>query len=224
MLTVKELCGACPNLSPYTVRQAVKQTEKGVISRIFPSYARIIEGKKVKITPPHEKTGKPKNRPTNKRLQVPLLTEVYTVLNVQPETIQTVPSHSRKSATQYRAEVMAAKIRHKAGEYAIKQLTAPLGISAPTLRAYCKRTNIEVTPRYDKKPIMTVDDIQALPADNKELAEWRQEGKFKGAVWLETLDGKYKFIPTQEGAARAGNNGRAFRLVKQLANHYKAAA
>jgi hypothetical protein len=62
------------------------------------------------------------------------LTEVYTVLNVQPETIQTVPSHSRESATQYRAEVMAAKIRHKAGEYAIKQLTAPMGISAPTLR------------------------------------------------------------------------------------------
>jgi predicted site-specific integrase-resolvase len=119
---------------------------------------------------------------------------------------------------------MAAKIRHKAGEYAIKQLTAPMGISAPTLRAYCKRTNIEVTARYEKKPIMTADDIQALPVNNKELAEWRQEGKFKGAVWLETLDGKCKFIPTQEGAARAGNNGRAFRMVKQLANHYKAGA
>jgi hypothetical protein len=68
----------------------------------------------------------------------------------------------------------------------------------------------------------TAEEIQALPADGRELAEWRREGKFKGAVWLETLDGKKKFVPTQEGAARAGQNGRAFRIVKQLANHYKA--
>jgi hypothetical protein len=226
VLTVKELCGACPNLSPYTVRQAVKQTEAAFISRIFPPYARSTKGKEVKINTIHEtsKANKPKGRPTNKRLQVPFLTEVYTALNVQPETIRTVPSHSRDNAAQYRAEVMAEKIRHKAGEYTIKQLTKPLGISAPTLRAYCKRANIEVTPRYDIKPMKTADDIQALPADNKELAEWRREGKFKGAVWLETLDGKYKFAPTQEGAARAGNNGHAFRMVKQLANHYKARA
>ena len=117
---------------------------------------------------------------------------------------------------------MAAKIRHNAGEYAIKQLSAPIGISAPTVRAYCKRTNIEVTPIFNKKPIITADDIQALPSDKNELAEWRRAGKFKGAVWLETLNGKYKFVPTQEGAARAGHNGRAFRLVKRLANHYKA--
>jgi len=215
VLTVKELQAACPNLSPYTVRKAIQQTEeKGIILKIFPSYARSIEGKKTKIN---------KGRPAKKGLQVPDLQRLYTALNVQPETWQTnLPAYSRKNKAQYCAEVMASKIRHKAGEYAIKQLTKPMGISAPTLRTYCKRANIEVTPRFDMKPIKTADDIHALPANNKELAEWRQEGKFKGAVWLETLDGKYKFAPTQEGAERAGRNGRAFRLVKRLANHYKA--
>ncbi|MDP1547399.1 MAG: hypothetical protein Q8L87_15420 [Anaerolineales bacterium] len=224
VLTVKELQAACQNLSPYAIRQAMKQAEgKGknaaFLSKVFPSYARSIEGKK--HDKKYNKPGKPKGRPA-KRFQVPDLQMLYAALNVQPETIQTIPSPSRKNAAQYRAEVMAAKIRHKAGEYAIVQLAKPLGITAPTLRAYCKRANIEVTPRYDKKPIITADDIQALPVDVQELVEWRREGKFKGAVWLETLDGKHKFTPTQEGAARAGQNGRAFRLVKQLANHYKA--
>lgn len=227
VLTVKELQAACPNLSPSAIRQAMKQAEgkskkAAFLREIFPSYATSIEGKKTLKNTAKRKTGKPKGRPA-KRLQVPDLQRLYAALNVQPETWQTdLPAYSRKNAAQYRAEVMAAKVRHKAGEYAIKQLTKPLGISAPTLRTYCKRANIEVTPRFDMKPIKTADDIQALPADNKELVEWRQEGKFKGAVWLETLDGKYKFTPTQEGAERAGRNGRAFRLVKRLANHYKA--
>lgn len=228
VLTVKELQAACTNLSAYAIRQAMKQAEgKGknaaFLSKVFPSYARSIEGKKHDKNTAKRKTGKRKGRPA-KRFQVPDLQILYAALNVQPETIQTIPSPSRKNAAQYRAEVMAAKIRHKAGEYAIKQLTKPLGISAPTLRAYCKRANIEVEPRFDKKPMLTESDIEALPVDAQELAEWRRDGKFKGAVWLETLDGKYKFTPTQDGAARAGNNGRAFRLVKQLANHYKSAA
>lgn len=227
VLTMKELQATCPNLSPSAIRQAMKQAEgkdnkkADFLREIFPSYAGINEGKKTVKNTAKRKTGKPKGRPA-KRLQVPVLTKLYTVLNVQPETIQTVPSHSRENAAQYRAEVMAAKVRHKAGEYAIKQLTKPMGISAPTLRAYCKRANIEVTPRFDMRPIKTAGDIQALPANAQELAEWRRKGKFRGAVWLETLDGKYKFAPTQEGAERAGRNGRAFRLVKRLANHYKA--
>jgi hypothetical protein len=117
---------------------------------------------------------------------------------------------------------MAAKIRRKAGEYARKQLAKPLGISTRIVREYCNRVDIEVTEQFDRKPMLTADDIQALPKDAQELAEWRQAGKVKGAIWLETLDGKYRFAPTREGAQQAGRNGRAFRMVRQLANHYKA--
>ncbi|MBI5944641.1 MAG: hypothetical protein HY864_09750 [Chloroflexi bacterium] len=224
VLTVKEIDATCPNLSPWTIRQAVKQAKgKGYFLREIPpsNAGRYGEGKTLKKSE-KKKNSKSKGRPA-KRIQVPDLTRLYAALNVQPETWQTdLPAYSRQNAAQYRAEVMAAKIRHKAGEYYIKQLTKPMGISPKTLRTYCKRANIEVTPRFDKRLMRTADDIQSLPEDARELAEWRREGKFKGAVWLETLDGKYKFAPTQEGAARAGRDGRAFRLVKQLANHYKA--
>lgn len=210
---MKELRAACPNLTGWTVQQAVKQAD---FLRVFePSYATQNEGAKT-----HKKYCRPKKGRPPKRFRVPFLKELYAELNVKPKTVQTISSQSRRNAAQFRAEVMAARIRHKPGEYAIKQLAKPMGISANTVRAYCRRADIEVTPRFSMKPIKTADDIQALPANAQELAEWRRSGKFKGAVWLETLDGKHKFAPTQEGAAYAGK--RPIRLVKLLANHYKA--
>jgi len=217
VLTMKELQAACPNLSAWTVRTAVQQAGGEFLWEISPSYAGKNEGEK---THKKSKSKAGRGRPA-KDFQVPDLQRLYKALNVQPETIQAIPAHSRKNAAQFRAEVFAAKIRHKPGEYAIKQLTKPMGISAHTLRAYCKRTDIEIEPRFDKKTVLTEADVKALPVDAQELAEWRKAGKFRGAVWLETLDGRYKFAPTQEGAARAGRNGRGFRLVKRLANSYK---
>lgn len=220
-LTVKELQAACPNLSAWTVREAVKQAERDFLRDFFPSSATHRERKKT--------LKNSRGRPV-KQFCVPALSKVYAVLDVQPETWQDIPDGSLRNAAQFSAEVTAARIRHKPGKYTVKQLTKPLGISAPTLRAYCKRANIEITPTFDISEPLTADDIRALPRDKQELAEWKREGRFyRWQSWLELVEDEHKpykqrrkFLPTQEGAARALEGGRAVRLVKRLANHYKA--
>lgn len=231
VLTVKELVKAVSsNVTAWTVRVAIaqaegkdyeKRTDKRRNTRkareAFCGYFPPLFFQHNEVEKTHKKVG----HRQAKRIRVPKMSEVYAVLKVEPGTIQTIPGAYMRHSAQYRAEIMAAKIRRASGEYAKKQLAEPVGISTRTVQTYCKRANIEVTPKFDKH-MMTETEIQALPKDAQELGEWRREGRIKGAVWLETLDGK-RFAPTQEGAAMAGQNGRAFRYVRQLANHYKSA-
>jgi hypothetical protein len=127
-------------------------------------------------------------------------------------------------AADYRAEVMAAPVYRRPGQYFLVQLTKPLGVSKPTGRAYTKRANLETILNIDKGPApLRPEELAALPRDLDELKDLKKQRLLKAGVWLETKTGR-KYEYTQQGAARAreyhGPNCELYK-VQQFANTYQ---
>jgi hypothetical protein len=112
------------------------------------------------------------------------------------------------NVTDYRADVHAAMIRRRPGNYPRKFLADRLGVGPKTTRAYDELADLEVIPNYHKTKL-SMDEAATLPDDRKEMP---------GNVWLES-NGK-KFAPTKDGALRAFQEGHTVYKIEQLANYY----
>jgi len=198
-----------------------KKTEGGLIATFFLSYSlQHKESKKHAFNSPHKKTGKNKGRPLA-RAYVPTEAQINQVLGIVPLTFNTISLDTITDAAQYRAACMASVIYRKPGKYARRQLTEPLGISAPTIAAYCDRTNILRTPTPPKVTELTPDQIQSLPANHWERVTSILQKKLKANKYLQDEhNARHEY--TQQGARHAAQMGsRKLYAVEYQASDYR---
>ncbi len=199
--TRKEILAASSGiLSGWTIRKATD--ELASICGFFPpSSLQHSMGEK------HSKNGRPSNI-----LIVPNMNDLATNLGVTPMHYDPINIHKMNSAANYRAEVYAAIPRRKPGKYPRKFLTQRVGVTPRTGRSYDKRSDLQVTPNFDKKEL-SQNEINLLPIDGNPRQKFNE--------WLEDEHGK-RYCATKSSVFRMKRNGgKKIFLVKQLANTYE---
>jgi hypothetical protein len=225
VLTLHELQAICPDLPAYTIRAALEQgtgktpprkQTKNYCGNFSPLISLAYEGK--------ENLNNSKRGRKFKAYRLPTAEEVAKTLGVKAKYRLDLEPGKLAKAADYRAEVMAAPVYRRPGQYFLVQLTKPLGVSKPTGRAYTKRANLETILNIDKGPApLRPEELAALPRDLDELKDLKKQRLLKAGVWLETKTGR-KYEYTQQGAARAreyhGPNCELYK-VQQFANTYQ---
>jgi hypothetical protein len=182
-----------------------------------------------------KKSAKLKKLPKNEQAyRLPTQDEINQALDIVGGTYYLIPPEKLQSAKTFRAALYAAQIAINPGQYARKTLTQPLGITAPTSRAYDDIEGIEVIPNY-KRTELTPDMIGAMPKTYHKLRLARKtktgkDGqKIDGAKYAQieatTADGATRlFSPCFESVARAydfaGDGGKVEEVIR-LANSYR---
>ena len=89
-----------------------------------------------------------------------------------------MPAEALKDRKTYRAEVIAAQPRRKAGQYARKMLADRIGVTARTAQSYDKLNKLKVTQMFNRQ-LLTAEDIAALPEALSLLDKMRRR------TWIE---------------------------------------
>ena len=89
-----------------------------------------------------------------------------------------MPAEALKDRKTYRAEVIAALPRRKAGQYARKMLGELIGVTARTAQSYDKLNNLKVTQIFNRQ-LLTAENIAELPEALSVLDKMRRRS------WLE---------------------------------------
>jgi hypothetical protein len=189
-----------------------------------------------------KKSAKPKKLPNNEQVyRLPKRGEIAEALDIRGNTPCLIPPDALRSPKKFRAAIYAEQIRKSPGRYTRKQLTEPLGISAPTARVYDDLEGIDVSANW-KRAELTPKMTAAMPKTyhnlriaRKERLKRKKSAKYAkieaikkgGTSGLET--GKANktsrlFCPCQESVARAyefAGEGGKVEEVKSLANNYK---
>lgn len=165
--------------------------ERGSIWQVFSFLYSLqqLERKETAKYSPHRKTGRPKRKP-KVVVRIPTEAEINTGLDVIPRSYYGMSEEVLRDAVNYRAECMASQIDENPGKIARKQLAKPLGISYPTVRAYCDRVGIERTPNPPKMTELPAAEIGKMPIDHRERRTWLLQKKIKGSVFLQDSNGK----------------------------------
>ena len=160
---------------------------------------------------------------STKIYRLPKRAEIAKALDIESETYYQIVHEALQSPKKFRAATYAAKIRQKPGQYTRKQLTKPLGISAPTSRAYDIIEGIEVTANW-KKTTLTKAMIEAMPKTYQKLRIQRKEGAKYVQIEAVKRDGTSQlYSPCLESVVRAydfAGDGGTVKKVVRLANTY----
>ena len=110
-----------------------------------------------------EKTGQNLGGRPSKSCILPAPSQIAEILGVRIGShYATMPAEALKDRKRYRAEVIAAQPRRKAGQYARKYLADRIGVTARTAQSYDKLNNLKVTQIF-KRQLLTAEDIAELP-------------------------------------------------------------
>jgi hypothetical protein len=166
------------------------------------------------VTKPKKKLG----HRQAKTYHIPAPKEISEALAIQDKTYQVIGAGKIQKAPNYKAELMAVMPRHKAGQYARKQLAAPLGIHSNTTRRYAKLAGLKVTPVI-KREIVTEERLAQLKIElPKKVATNPKLYKF-----FEVTPGGKQYQHTQAGlhsALNAAGDGVIYESIRE-ANHYE---
>ena len=175
------------------------------------------EGKKVTR---NSKRGRAEGRP-QARATIPTESQVNQALGIVPSHYYGMTPEVIGNAKQYRAACMADVIRRKPGKHARKQLAEPLGISYPTIKAYCEVAGIIRTQTPPKLKDLTPEDVIALPADHRERRLMLLQKKAQPNVYLLDERGtRHEY--TQAGARQAAAlGGGKLRRAEYQASDYR---
>jgi hypothetical protein len=172
--------------------------------------------KKPSKTPPHRKTGGKEGRPQD-IIRIPTVAEITEAAGVLIDVHYGMALDVIGNAANYRAACMADEIRRKPGTYPRSKIAAPLGISYPTIKAYCDRAGIARTPQPVKKTELTPEEVTQLPENFAVMK--MTKGKVKGAYMEDERGGRYAL--TKAGAMRAAamGGGKLYRVEYQASDY-----
>jgi hypothetical protein len=161
----------------------------------------------------HKERGKDEKKSgrgqSKKLYRIPFPAEIEAKLfdHVRTRYFDPITNQALHSTPLYHAEVYAAPVMRKPGNYSRLELSEPLDISFHTARRYDVLAHLVVTPRYQEE-WMTAEDLAKLPD------KWEKFYKI-----LRTTSGK-EYPPTLEGGQRALMTGEMIILFTRLTNHY----
>jgi hypothetical protein len=171
--------------------------------------------KKTSKTPLHRKTGGKEGRP-QEIVKIPTVAEITEAARALPDVHYGMTPDVIGHAANYRAACMADEINRRPGTYPREKIAKPLGISYPTIAAYCDRAGIVRTPQFDKKEL-TPEEITQLP-ENYAVMKMTNDNP---RAYMEDERGTH-YALTKTGAMRAAANGggKLYR-VERLASDYR---
>ena len=193
-----------------------------------------------------EKTGKNSDKKRegrpSKSYIMPAPSQIAEILGVRIGShYATMPAEALRDRKRYRAEVIAAQPRRKAGQYARKYLADRIGVTPRTAQNYDKLNNLKVTQMFNRQ-LLTAEDIAALPEalsvlDKMRRRKWLENGELYTQEKYEREPSKSelkairsrignprRFSAIREAAelALSCSPTRQVWLVTQEKNHYEA--
>lgn len=143
-----------------------------------------------------EKTGKNLGGRPSKSFVMPAPSQIAEILGVRIGShYATMPAEALRDRKRYRAEVIAAQPRRKAGQYARKYLADRIGVTPRTAQNYDKLNNLKVTQMFNRQ-LLTAEDIAALPEALSVLDKMRRR------TWIENgelyTQEKFERQPTKQ--------------------------
>ena len=126
-----------------------------------------------------DKTGKNLGGRPSKSLIMPSPSQVAEALGVRIGShYATMPAEALRDRKRYRAEVIAAQPRRKAGQYGRKYLADRIGVTPRTAQRYDELNNLKVTQMFNRQ-LLTAEDIAELPEALSVLDKMRRR------TWIE---------------------------------------
>jgi hypothetical protein len=185
-------------------------------TEFFLSYTSYLKKvKKPSVIPPHRKTGNPRGKPQD-IVKIPTIAEITQAAGVLPDVHYGMTPDVIGNAANYRAACMADVIRRKPGTYTRDQHAKPLGISYPTIAAYCERAGIVRTPQFDRKEL-TPEDVTALPENYAVMKMTKDNPR----AYMEDERGKKDALTIAGAMQAAANGGGKLYRVERLASDYR---
>ena len=143
-----------------------------------------------------EKTGQNLGGRPSKSCILPAPSQIAEILGVRIGShYATMPAEALRDRKRYRAEVIAAQPRRKAGQYARKYLADRIGVTPRTAQNYDKLNNLKVTQMFNRQ-LLTAEDIAALPDALSVLDKMRRR------TWIENgelyTQEKFERQPTKQ--------------------------
>lgn len=180
----------------------------------------ILQPKESKKKVKNSKRGRAEGRP-EQAVRIPTEQELNAALDVAPANYYGMDLHLViGDPARYRAEALADEVRRKPGKYARAQLAAPLGISYPTIKAYCERAGIDRQPNPPKLTELKPEEIAALPANYRALRLEILKKHIAPNVYLQDERGN-RHAYTQAGAQQSAsmNGGKLYRAEYQASTY-----